>query len=480
MKHFKYKLLFLLIISLSGSGCKKNFLEVNDNNQLTRQSQVVDLNSMENFVRGLYTIMSRRGGFDDGITIAYADLVGDNLKPRDFPGIILQYKWAQQKDDLTGINTSALNMNGAWKLGYQLIRACSFVIEDCDKYRGENPEKADNLKGQAYAIRAYAHFRIATIFAQSYGYSADASHQGIPYIATSDITKKYSRQSVSEVYSSIVSDLNTALNLLPPTVTDIRFMNRNAAKALLARVSLFKGDYLTAATLAKEVALVIPLMSIEQGYPNGLFMNKQPNATEVLFQETPSNEIFNFFTGTYLRGQNLSYDATSDIARLLKESFNDARSQWVTDNLGIWSVTKFPIKVTGTPALNSTPESDYYQPVIRSSEMFLTAAEAFAKLGDENNARFYINTLRKRASPDFIESNAAGAELMALIQIERRKELCFEGFRLFDIQRWKQDINRIDVSDGAPKILRYPNDKAISPIPIQDVNMMGINQNLGY
>ena len=114
-------------------------------------------------------------------------------------------------------------MNGSWKTGYLIIRACNFVIEDIGKYRHENPEKADDLKGQVYAIRAMVHFKLVNIFAQCYNFSSDASHPGVPYITTSDISKHFSRQTVAEVYDAIIADLDRSIELLAANITDLAF-----------------------------------------------------------------------------------------------------------------------------------------------------------------------------------------------------------------------------------------------------------------
>ncbi|WP_315816497.1 RagB/SusD family nutrient uptake outer membrane protein [Paraflavitalea speifideaquila] len=76
------------------------------------------------------------------------------------------------------------------------------------------------------------------------------------------------------------------------------------------------------------------------------------------------------------------------------------------------------------------PSIDYYPPIIRSSEMYLTAAEASAKINDDNTAKFYLNAIRKRADPTIADITATGNALIDSIYKERRKELCFEGFRM--------------------------------------------------
>lgn len=71
---------------------------------------------------------------------------------------------------------------------------------------------------------------------------------------------------------------------------------------------------------------------------------------------------------------------------------------------------------------------------IRYTEVILNYAEACLGLGQEEEARTYINMIRKRAGlPSVTES---GQELIDRYQHERRIELVFEDHRFFDVRRW--------------------------------------------
>lgn len=71
---------------------------------------------------------------------------------------------------------------------------------------------------------------------------------------------------------------------------------------------------------------------------------------------------------------------------------------------------------------------------IRYAEILLNYAEASLALGDEVEARKYINMIRKRAGmPAVTES---GAALVERYRNERRIELAFEDQRFSDVRRW--------------------------------------------
>lgn len=475
----------MLLISIhSFVSCKKSFLDVAGvTSPLYRENYVKDLNTMEEYLNGIYIEFNINWAGPTASTHnkGYPEYVADNLKPvnANNTNVMAAYKWMQNPYGGTAPDYASANMSIDWQGQYRVIRAACFVIEDIDKYRRENPIKADYIKAQALFFRAIMHFKLVNIFAQPYSFTADASHPGVPYITTSNLSAPYSRQSVKEVYDAIITELNDAISLMNNTATpDVRYVGIDAVKGLLARVYLFKGDYSGALSLAKELCDRHPLMSITNGYPNAMFQHNSGNS-EVLFQSTPAGSYptTTYFLGRYLKGPLLGYYATDDIAGILKESVTDARSTWVTISGSNWLVTKFPSGVAGIPG---TPEGDYYDPVIRSSEMFLIVAEAAFKTGDEQTARQYLNAIRKRADPSASDITLSGSELISVIYKERRKELCFENFRLYDLQRLGMSIQRLDALPGLPTTLVYPNNKAIAPIPQKDVEIAGLKQNEGY
>ena len=70
----------------------------------------------------------------------------------------------------------------------------------------------------------------------------------------------------------------------------------------------------------------------------------------------------------------------------------------------------------------------------RYAEILLNYAEACIELGEDPEARTYINMVRTRAGmPDVTES---GEALMERCRNERRIELAFEDHRFYDVRRW--------------------------------------------
>ena len=92
------------------------------------------------------------------------------------------------------------------------------------------------------------------------------------------------------------------------------------------------------------------------------------------------------------------------------------------------------------------------RPIIRFTEIYLIYAEAATASYDADGASDYadytardiIKAIRQRAGlgrSDSYASTLPASEFMDLVRNERRLELSFEGFRFYDLRRWKAKIN---------------------------------------
>ncbi len=117
--------------------------------------------------------------------------------------------------------------------------------------------------------------------------------------------------------------------------------------------------------------------------------------------------------------------------------------------------------VNADPSSSTTQE--HYEAYMRYTELFLIYAEAAneawgpdGKGGNSISAREVIAAIRERAGiaqPDEYLSSISGKDAMReLVRNERRLELCFEGFRFWDLRRWQEDLTEaakgVDISQG--------------------------------
>ena len=137
----------------------------------------------------------------------------------------------------------------------------------------------------------------------------------------------------------------------------------------------------------------------------------------------------------------------------------------------------------------------------RYTEALLNFAEAANEAGGpdylvgEWTAREVINAIRKRAglSNDYVESITGKNEMRELILNERRIEMCFEGFRFWDIRRnkltdaMKQPVSGAfiakDLGSVETKVVekrQYADYQIYGPIPFDETLKYDIVQNQGW
>jgi starch-binding outer membrane protein, SusD/RagB family len=154
--------------------------------------------------------------------------------------------------------------------------------------------------------------------------------------------------------------------------------------------------------------------------------------------------------------------------------------------------------------VNANPSSyadkKHYPVHIRYTEIFLIYAEAANEawgpdgMGSHNySARSVIAAIRKRAGitqPDnYLNSISSKEEMRKLIHNERRLELCFEGFRFWDLRRWKDVlteqakgvlINNNTYTIQPVENRQYADYMYYGPIPLTELLKANLQQNKGW
>ncbi|WP_291528792.1 RagB/SusD family nutrient uptake outer membrane protein [Bacteroides sp. UBA939] len=153
---------------------------------------------------------------------------------------------------------------------------------------------------------------------------------------------------------------------------------------------------------------------------------------------------------------------------------------------------------------NARADQYHYTPRIRYTEIFLAYAEAaneaYGPQGKGSNsysAYDVVKALRNRAGigvnngDAYLESvKDDKAKMAELIRNERRLELCFEGFRFWDLRRWKSNLSEtakgMSISGDNYTAINVDNRSFADymfygPIPYSEVQKYGeLKQNKGW
>jgi hypothetical protein len=267
---------------------------------------------------------------------------------------------------------------------------------------------------------------------------------------------------MAETITQIESDLTEAKTLLP-AVTSADFkdtvMNRINIAAYQARIALYKRDYDAAIGFASEVinSGIKPLVS----GPQFQAIWTDDNDNEVLFRiryET-STAIGGLWTTT---GDNV-YIAPSD--KLVNSYItNDIRL-----NTYIGQTINGAKRCVGKYYSSSRGGRVVDMKACRTAEMYLIRAEAYAKKAspDVTLGAADLNFLRSKRITGYANQVFASAtDLFNAVIEERFKELCFEGFRIFDLKRNNLPVQRLAADASAAwQTLPAGDYRFVFPIP---------------
>jgi len=491
----KLSFMVLTASAIATWSCSKSFLEITPTTEVSTTEAITDVASMRTAIAGTYAQM-KDFNYYGRTTMLVPELLSDNafISTRN-TGRYISY------GDYAIVPEEAFSRD-QWRQQYITAANASMIIQYGEPLNISESEldERNQIIGEAYAVRALAYFDLLKMYAQPYSYTADASHPGVPIVR--ELPTQLSelvypgRSTVKEGYDWVVENLQHAIAIMPPRLivqgrvsSSKTRLSLNGAKALLARVYLYMGKYQLAADLATEV---IESQQYSLLVTNSLIAGfKSLNSSESIFEianNQSDHQGSNSLAAMFHQSNYGDALATEDSYNQYAEG--DVRREFITK--GIRSSAENPAYLVNKYDNIST--FNEHIKVIRLAEVYLTRAEALAKLGGANvtGALADLNLIRKRANPEAEDITLSGDALIAEILAERRRELAFEGHRLYDLTRnnlaFTHYISPLIVDRPNSFVVDYPGRssqhlRTILPIPQQEIdNNVGLQgqQNEGY
>lgn len=505
----------LLIPSIAATllfgSCTKDFLEVQPKGLATETSYFKNANQMWSALTAIYspldltwhnndwciTPMSAAGAADE--------CLGGGGGEGDFDFI---WRW-----DNFSLTASQGPSEAFWYKNFLGVSRANVFLS---KIGNEIPDLSDALKvrytAEAKFLRAQFYFELVTLF------------KNIPFFTTPiTLEESWNQPQVDPkiVWDQIEKDLKDAVPALPitvPATTEGGRITQGAAKAMLAKVIMYRCDLLDKSTSRMtEAANLLEEVNkdgndygyaLQANYPDVFSPNNKFNSECIFDIVHTSQDVSTFWnenTGMYgnmwitsngprgfvgpgtkyaggwgatpveaqfandMKGDPRYNYCIVDIASLVKTSPGASYQPGFQDTgyfIEKWAATnEFKTTAGGTYILRFP----HNQPVIRLADTYLLEAEALVRSnGDLTKAAKYLNAVRARVGLPAV------AATMDNIKQERKYELAFEGIRWFDLVRW---------GDG-PTVLGVKGFKAgtneIIPIPLNETYNTVLKQNPNY
>lgn len=449
----------ILVIAFS---CTKDYLNTTPAGATIAQNAFKTTSDYEAALNGCYSALQDIGYYGRNYPII-GEILADNVKPstNNTSRFTDLYNYSQTSSDQY--------LKEFWRAGYSVIHRCNTLISAV-KQDSVILSVSDRNKylGQALGLRALAHFDLYRVFAPRYDASSANSTFAVPLVTDTtfiDSSLSLPKTTAAVLIKQITQDLKQSRIYLDKQPFSPLYFNRYAAMALHARVSLYAGDYISAAYYSDSLVANNGFSLVERA--NYFSSWSQPFSSESIFTLSFSQ---NDFSGTESLGYLYSKNGygnvipTNDISKLI--TIYDIRRKFLIDGF----CNKF----------NSTSDivglSNFQ--VIRLSEMYLTDAESQVriilsgnKILKDDGAIAYLDKIRNRATDSTSVTHLHGKELLNKILLERRKELCFEGQRFFDKKRMCEPLNRIDCQSQTCQIDSINSLHLYTmPIPISELN----------
>jgi len=430
---------------------------------------------------------------------AMSDNVEDNPSAAQDPVNADPYFWRD------GTTTAQDSPENYWNGCYTAIAAANHALEYIDKSGA--PEQFTAQRGEALVARAYSHFMLAVLFAQTYtGTAADEAHPGIPYVTDPEKVsfKDYDRGTVKSVYEQIEKDLTEGLPLINDKIYNTSssatgvpkyHFTTAAAHAFASRFFLFKKDYdkviehSNAVFTSDVVTYLRPWNTTYAAYSFNDLAVAYTNSSQpanLLLSETLSSWARSFYVYRYSTGATKFINMMSDNPTGAQYAFSGRYS-----STGVYFVFKFREHFVQTGVNSNTGYPYTIVPLFTAEEVLFNRAEAKIMKGNYTDGLNDLNTWistrvvdyngldglwMDKLSEYYTDKKTSQAIALAAVLDLRRVEFLHEGMRWFDILRHNIEVSH-NVAGGTPMVLKSNDLRRVLQIPREAVATAGLSPN---
>lgn len=491
------------ILAASLSSCVNDWLDVAPSDGTDADAALTSSSDLDAARTGMYKALKGNSSFVDYYGqqfFVYGDVhAGDDYQYNNIGGSNrASFYYDMNYQTASEFNTSTVS----WQSPYVVIGRANRIIAAAEGGKlsdaVEAKAKIEQYAAESKVLRALAHFDLVRIYGKPYTEDQGAS-LGVPLVTgVLESNAKPARSTVAEVYTQVVKDLTEAIssNALA-TETKPGYVSVWGAKAILSRVYLNMGDYANALSVAEDIIKNSGAALWTRDQYLKAWDASTPNESEFLFRlnvagSTDSNDL-NGIGNLQQRDGYKEMVATKKFVDMLTSDPKDVRNDMFLPATAPKEVATYGTNKVFLNKLRGQGgdlRKVTIVPIIRLSEVYLTAAECAFRNDDKTKAVEYLNDLVKNRTTT--EASLATVDNITLdrILIERRKELIGEGQRYFDALRNNETITRYtsEADKGwhmtlSKEAQSFNRDyfKAIAAIPQAEINANpNIKQNTGY
>lgn len=463
MKTLRYILFLAAFFTITThSSCNKE-LDIESKNDVDASKALNTPEDVQALLVGCYTGAGQAGIYG-GQFMASTELLG-------YGGDISFFGTYAGYTELSNKNITVTNnfVEAVWNDGFETINDCNKVLASLNIVR---PVDKNRVEGEAKFLRGMTYFDLARAFGKAWNDGDPNTNLAVPLILTpapdaipaNDQSILLKRETVAKVYAQAIADLTDAKAKLP--ASNQFYATKYAASAILSRIYLTQERFTEAETEASAVLAnasyrLVANLATDEFTTEISTAAHRDNTTEDVFaiqvtNQSGSNGQGEIFASADFGGRG---DVVVEEEHFAVYESGDTRADLFTTSGSDVFTAKFN-NLYGNNKL------------VRLSEIYLNRAEARIRKSspDLAGAIADINVVRSRSGlAGTTEVTQAG--IFEAVKQERYAELAFEGFRLFDLKRYKESVGG----------LAYNSPKLVFPIPLREIQANpNLVQNTGY
>ena len=353
------------------------------------------------------------------------------------------------------------------------------------------------LKGEALLCRAYGHFMLVSIFSKAYNPATANSDLGITYVTEPEtvLLGNYSRGTVANVYENIRKDIEAGLPLIEDRYNIPTYhFTKSAAHAFASRFYLNTGEWQKVIDHSNQ-ALAGNSVSVLRDWQGQYAPRTYSEQTSryISSMVEPANLLLVSAESPFNRYHATArYQLNNSKRDELFPSFNETGKESAYDVFGgndlVYNVPKFLEYFKATNQAANTGQVFVTFVLLSTDEVILNRAEAYAMLGQLDNAATDINSSYAVKTKEYIPFTDAFsvAEIQTIFQpanpnvytpfytipseslafvnaVLNLKRTIFynEGLRWFDIKRHRIAIEHRDIFGNSYLLPKYDLRRAI-------------------
>lgn len=357
-----------------------------------------------------------------------------------------------------------------WNIAYEKIMYANLAL-DIEKTDPIEEEKDDFNRTRIAALfhRAWNYYQLSQLFCKVYAPENAEYELGLPLRLDYDVSVKYGRSTVKEVYSQILADLQEAEKIPLTDDRNIYLPGKLAVQALLARVYLQMGNYEVSEEYASKVLDEVNTL-VDYNDLDFSSVTEFSNSFNFFGADNPA---IIFYSHKVADGILLETLANADTTFVRSMAEDDLRKQ-----------AYFFHREDGSDLYSGSYAGYggiYFFTGLSVEETLLTRAECRARLHREEEALSDLHHLQKRRYTGERQVVDDDHILLERILEERQKELFMRGIRWEDVRRLNREGTTQQVFrrilDGVEYNLSLGSEKWVWPIPSDEVDSNKIQQN---